>query len=155
MYYKVWGMCSLTLFLWLWLNAGFAEPTTLCRGFGKTNAEYKSWKYLISFDIKFECYLPTKVTILPVVSLFIPSIYSMVKWCWQNNFPGIKELITQTGMAWQRLAGNGGKWHGQPDIEGILRKGSYLPCVSMAGRALFAGYHWYTDPKWRYTASSQ
>ena len=26
-------------------------------------------------------------------------------------------------------------------IEGILPKGSYLPCVSMAGRALLAGYH--------------
>ena len=25
-------------------------------------------------------------------------------------------------------------------IEGILQKGSYLPCVSMAGRALLAGY---------------
>ena len=28
-----------------------------------------------------------------------------------------------------------------PDIEGILPKGPYLPCVSMAGRALLAGYH--------------
>ena len=26
-------------------------------------------------------------------------------------------------------------------IEGILTKGPYLPCVSMAGRALLAGYH--------------
>ena len=26
-------------------------------------------------------------------------------------------------------------------IEGILQKGSYLPCVSMAGRALLTGYH--------------
>ena len=26
-------------------------------------------------------------------------------------------------------------------FEGILPKGPYLPCVSMAGRALFAGYH--------------
>ena len=29
------------------------------------------------------------------------------------------------------------------DIEGILPKGPYLPCVSMAGRALLAGYHRY------------
>ena len=29
-------------------------------------------------------------------------------------------------------------------IEGILPKGPYLPCVSMAGRALLAGYHRYT-----------
>ena len=28
------------------------------------------------------------------------------------------------------------------NIEGILPKGPNLPCVSMAGRALFAGYHW-------------
>ena len=28
-------------------------------------------------------------------------------------------------------------------IEGILLKGPYLPCVSMAGRALLAGYHRY------------
>ena len=26
-------------------------------------------------------------------------------------------------------------------IEGILPKGPYLPCISMAGRALLAGYH--------------
>ena len=29
-------------------------------------------------------------------------------------------------------------------IEGILPKGLYLPCVSMAGRAFLAGYHRYT-----------
>ena len=28
----------------------------------------------------------------------------------------------------------------QRNIEGILPKGPYLPCVSMAGRALLAGY---------------
>ena len=31
----------------------------------------------------------------------------------------------------------------KPDIEGILQKRPYLPCVSMAGRALLAGYHRY------------
>ena len=30
-------------------------------------------------------------------------------------------------------------------IEGILPKGPYLPCVSMAGRALLAGYHRYVN----------
>ena len=35
------------------------------------------------------------------------------------------------------------------DIEGILPKGLYLACVSMAGRALLAGYHWYS---WSYIA---
>ena len=30
-------------------------------------------------------------------------------------------------------------------IEGILPKGPYLPCVSMAGRALLAGYHHIRD----------
>ena len=40
------------------------------------------------------------------------------------------------------------------DIEGILPKGPYLPCLSMAGRALLAGYHWYElarvwFPSWR------
>ena len=29
-----------------------------------------------------------------------------------------------------------------PEFEGILPKGPYQPCVSMAGRALLAGYHW-------------
>ena len=28
-----------------------------------------------------------------------------------------------------------------PDFEGILPKGPYLPCISMAGRAFLAGYH--------------
>ena len=31
------------------------------------------------------------------------------------------------------------RWY--PYIEGILPKGPYLPCVSIAGRALLAGYH--------------
>ena len=35
-------------------------------------------------------------------------------------------------------------WH----IEGILPKGPYLPCVSMAGRALLAGYHRYVLFPW-------
>ena len=30
-------------------------------------------------------------------------------------------------------------------VEGILSKGPYLPCVSMAGRALLAGYHRYKE----------
>ena len=29
----------------------------------------------------------------------------------------------------------------KPEYEGILPKGPYLPCASMAGRALLAGYH--------------
>ena len=32
-----------------------------------------------------------------------------------------------------------------PYIEGILPKGPYLPCVSMAGRALLEGYHGYKE----------
>ena len=32
-------------------------------------------------------------------------------------------------------------WEVTPYLEGILPKGPYLPCVSMAGRALLAGYH--------------
>ena len=35
--------------------------------------------------------------------------------------------------------------YSNPDIEGILPKGPYLPCVSMAGRALLAGYPRYYD----------
>ena len=31
----------------------------------------------------------------------------------------------------------------RPHFEGILPTGPYLPCVSMAGRALLAGYHWF------------
>ena len=34
-------------------------------------------------------------------------------------------------------------------LEGILPKGPYLPCVSMAGRAVLAGYH---RPIWRHWA---
>ena len=33
----------------------------------------------------------------------------------------------------------------QSHIEGILPKGPYLPCVSMAGRALLAGYPRYEN----------
>ena len=40
-----------------------------------------------------------------------------------------------------------------PYIEGILPKGPYLPCVSMAGRALLAGYHWYASIIWVITGS--
>ena len=31
-------------------------------------------------------------------------------------------------------------WHNITQFEGILPKGPYLPCVSMAGKALLAGY---------------
>ena len=37
---------------------------------------------------------------------------------------------------------------GEAYIEGILPKGPYLPCVSMAGRALLAGYHRYASVNW-------
>ena len=33
-----------------------------------------------------------------------------------------------------------------PPIKSILPKGPYLPCVSMVGRALLAGYAWYINP---------
>ena len=33
-----------------------------------------------------------------------------------------------------------------PYIEGILLKGPYLPCISMVGRVLLAGYHRYSSP---------
>ena len=36
------------------------------------------------------------------------------------------------------------QWERSAHIEGILPKGPYLPCVSMTGRALFAGYPRYT-----------
>ena len=36
-------------------------------------------------------------------------------------------------------------WYSWLHIEGILPIGPYLPCVSMAGRALLAGYHRYMD----------
>ena len=32
------------------------------------------------------------------------------------------------------------RWIGKAEFEGILKKGPYLPCVSMAGGALLAGY---------------
>ena len=37
-------------------------------------------------------------------------------------------------------------------IKGILPKGPYLPCISMAGRALLAGYHRYSEHWFRYIA---
>ena len=41
----------------------------------------------------------------------------------------------------------------QRHIEGILPKGPYLPCVSMAGRALLAGYHQHVHWKWEVLVS--
>ena len=38
------------------------------------------------------------------------------------------------------------KFFSLPHNEGILPKGPYLPCVSMAGRALLAGYHRIINP---------
>ena len=37
-------------------------------------------------------------------------------------------------------------FRGSAQIEGILPKGPYLPCVSMAGGALLAGYHRNVNP---------
>ena len=56
--------------------------------------------------------------------------------CWQKGAPARNELLlslTPADTYWYLY------------IEGILPKGSYLPCVSMAGRALLAGYHRYMD----------
>ena len=41
----------------------------------------------------------------------------------------------------------------QADIEGILPKAPYLPCVSMAGRTLLAVYHRYVEQPLKYTIS--
>ena len=63
--------------------------------------------------------------------LYVYTYLSMVlSQCWFRYFPSVKES------------------HGSSSsvmfyIEGILPKGPYLPCVSMAGRALLAGYHRY------------
>ena len=39
-------------------------------------------------------------------------------------------------------------------IEGILPKGPYLPCESMAGRALLAGYHRHVSVNWTVLGSA-
>ena len=46
-------------------------------------------------------------------------------------------------------------WHWHTlHIEGILPKGPYLPCVSMAGRALLAGYPRYPTPALSYVKTN-
>ena len=45
-------------------------------------------------------------------------------------------LLNQKHFGWNSLTNTAEKGY----IEGILPKGPYLPCVSMAGRALLAGY---------------
>ena len=67
---------------------------------------------------------------------------------WKENDTGIS--FTETRW-WDCLilVHNGNPYTGKmapfywirPQVEGILPKGPYLPCVSMAGRALLAGYH--------------
>ena len=63
-------------------------------------------------------------------------------------------LLKNANLIWRRsmvpILGQKCQWWNQPAfqcefsppyIEGILSKRPYLPCVSMAGRALLAGYH--------------
>ena len=50
-----------------------------------------------------------------------------------------------TSMAWYDDMGQ----NADTDIEGILPKGPYLPCVCMAGRSLLAGY-----PRYDHTGSA-
>ena len=63
--------------------------------------------------------------------------------------PHIKLLgVSGSCEAWSIMSHDIGRvWFKQSwkshDIDGILPKGPYLPCVSMAGRAFLAGYHWY------------
>ena len=53
--------------------------------------------------------------------------------CWDRR------VLTHWSLGmWQQL------WM-RIDVEGILPKGPYLPCVSMAGRALLAGYPRYLE----------
>ena len=58
------------------------------------------------------------------------SVFFGCNWCSSQ----VKWLFHKT--SWIML----GKYHWY--VEGILPKGPYLPCVSMAGRALLAGYPW-------------
>ena len=48
--------------------------------------------------------------------------------------------INSARQGWESSASCWNSWFAS-HIEGILLKGPYLPCVSMAGRALLAGYH--------------
>ena len=60
------------------------------------------------------------------------------------------EKQTENSRAWKIMLclTTGNLVLGNAYIEGILPKGPYLPCVSMAGRALLAGYPRYALGNW-------
>ena len=57
-----------------------------------------------------------------------PALVQVMAWHGTGNKPLPELMLTQSTCTY---------------IKGILPKGPYLPCVGMAGRALFAGYHRY------------
>ena len=84
------------------------------------------------------------------------SVYWYIWWDDKHKTPLPSYWLYASGLQYpngiQLLRTNQSLWtvlsslrHGPAHIEGILPKGPYLPCVSMAGRALLAGYPRYAS----------
>ena len=77
-----------------------------------------------------------------------PGSLAMVKYgCWLLNW-GTLECTSPAAkgvgfnlFSWVAVAGVNLAWQNKDHFEGILPKGPYLPCVSMAGRTLLAVNH--------------
>ena len=105
----------------------------------------------ISVDTNIQtCDVDCRSAIINIHTLYMTSDvqwFLMNLWDWRQG----GSLSRPWGLAvlFQQWIGNSQlkviSWRetGQRYIEGILPKGPYLPCVSMASRALLAGYHRY------------
>ena len=111
------------------------------------------YRYKISHMPQVSCHVVNSIAITSIQFVRQQNEFSIeVELRWKNSFVKWAPVV-QTWEAYtiKNLFGILSPWIVFiPEIEGILPRGSSLPCVSMAGRALLAGYHriliqaWYT-----------
>ena len=120
-----WCCGQITRYSLLDANPLFEQILSLCRLVSKG---YTSMKFCLHFDILVPSKCIRKFNLRNVGHVFSTSI------CWASKRgTGQSARARALGYSISRSA----------HIEGILPKGSYLPCVSMAGRTLLAGYYRY------------
>ena len=99
---------------------------------GNTFSWYDTEDQIHSFKLKITLLYNTSLTILNQHIDVIIYIASIMIYLSVHTFGTVADSSSRLRLGWR-----------QHHIKGILPKGPYLPCVSMAGRALLAGYPQY------------
>ena len=141
---------------WIFSTVNIGNYLHQCGLVNLTHGNKQTWYFnqnaYLSRKCIWKCYLQNvDHFIQPSICLALCRWYSAI---WQDTLDVINgmysRVLLQTGIAMYNLSRGSLRstllgWYEQNVItykEGILPKGPYLPCVSMAGRAMLAGYYW-------------